>query len=134
MRRGIIASAGAVALAVSIGSVGAFAAVGSASAAPGAHKAKVSGHEKVFVEPSSTTSAAHPGKILLTGTVADYGTVVAANSKGKVTAKGEYRLLQLKKGTILVNITSFNEAVTKAFSHATFDKMTCSISLTASGP
>ncbi len=131
MRRGIIAPAGIVALA------GLTAALGFAAVAAGSQRtsAKTSGPEKVFVLPTSTTSAKDAGKIVMTGTIADYGKVIATNAKGKPTAKGTYRNLELKKGTILVDITAFDKDLTKAFSHSTFDKTTCSISLNGvSGP
>lgn len=124
MRRAIVACAGVAALLVSLGA---------ASVASGAQKAKVSGPEKAFVLPTSATSTKKPGKVLLTGTIADYGKVVAANAKGKPTAKGEYRNLELTKGTILVDIAAFDKAITDAFPHATVDKTTCSISLTVTG-
>ena len=126
MQSKIVVSAGVVALVVSLG--------GASVAASAAQKAKTSGPEKVFVTPNDTTSAQHPGKIVMTGTIADYGSVVSTNAKGKPTAKATYRLLELKKGTILVNIAAFNKAITAAFPHATFDKATCSVSLTVKAP
>jgi hypothetical protein len=121
MRRGIMASAGVLALVVALGPV---------ALASGASKAKTSGPEKVFVLPSSgTTSVKHPGKVLMTGTIADYGKSFSTNAKGKPTPHGGYVELELKKGTILVDTSSFDKALTKAYSHATFDKTTCSISV-----
>ncbi len=131
MHRGIIASAGVVALAALAASLGA------ATMASGSQKtsAKISGPEKVFVLPTSTTSVKDPGRIVLTGTVADYGAVVKTNAKGKPTVKGSYVNLELKKGTMLVSVTGFDDALTKAFSHATFDQKTCSISVSGvTGP
>lgn len=124
MRRGMMTSAGLVALIVAFGPV---------SVASSAQKAKVSGPEKVFVTPSDTTSATHPGKILLTGTIADYGVVVSVNAKGKPTTHSVYKEFELKKGTILVDIAPLEKALTTAFSHAAFDMATCSVSVAASG-
>ncbi len=125
MKRAIIACAGVAAL---------FVALGPVTVASGGQRAKVSGREKAFVTPSgTTTSVSHPGKIVLTGTIADYGKVFAANAKGKPTPKGVYRNLELTKGTILVDIAAFNKAITAAFPHATVNKASCSISLTATG-
>jgi hypothetical protein len=123
MRRGIVVSAGVAALVVSLAG---------ASAAGSAQKAKVSGPEKVFVIPA-TTAGKHPGKILLAGTIADYGTTVNTNASGKPTHNGGYAELDLKKGSIFVDLAGLDKAITKAFTHATFDKVTCSISAAATG-
>ena len=124
MRRAILASVGVAALVVSLGPV---------SAASAAQRARTSGPEKVFVLPHDTTSGAHPGTVLMTGTIADYGKSVATNADGKPTKEGTYRVLELTKGTILVNITSLDEAINTAFMHAAFDTVTCSVSAPASG-
>lgn len=135
MHRGTISSAGVVgvvavvALALTLGPASAAWGAGSARSAL---KAKKSGPEKVFVLPANTTSAKHPGKILMTGTIGDYGLAVATTAKGKPTKSGSYRDLELKKGTILVNISPFLTAIDKAFPHATFDSATCSLSVTVS--
>lgn len=94
-----------------------------------------SGAVKVFVTPNDTTTPKHPGKVLLTGAIGDYGTVTSINATGKATKNGEYRLLKLKKGTIVVNITSFQQKLSSAFSSPTaLDTATCSLAVSASAP
>ena len=96
--------------------------------APAASASSAGGPTKVFVKPSETTSVKHPGKIILTGAVGDYGTVVSTTSAGKPTRKGTYRLLRLKKGTILVDITTFQKALGSSFTAPTaLDRTTCSL-------
>ncbi len=131
MKRRIVVSAGAVALVMALGPASA---ASSAQSARTAQKAKISGPEKVFVTPNDTTSSQHPGKILLTGTIGDYGSVVTTNAKGQPTKKSVYRTLELKKGTMLVDIAAFNKAVTADFAHATSNLTTCSISFTVKAP
>lgn len=105
---------------------------GVGSAASGA---TTNGSVKVFVTPNDTTTPKHPGKILLTGAIGDYGTVTSTNAAGKPTKNGDFRLLKLKKGTIVVNITSFQQQLGNAFSSpAALDGTTCSMAVSASGP
>ena len=125
MRKAIVASAGVVALVVAFGPV---------LVASSAQKAKVSGPEKVFVLPTDTTTPKHPGKILMTGTIGDYGKTIEVNAKGKPTAHGTYIDVELQKGSILVDVAAFDKAITAAFPHATFDKATCSASVAVHGP
>ncbi|MGH9092150.1 MAG: hypothetical protein ACRDZR_12365 [Acidimicrobiales bacterium] len=125
MRSGIRAVVGAALLCGGV--VGGLASTASASSA--------SGPTKVFVKPTETTSVKHPGKILLTGAVGDYGTVISANAAGKATRKGTYRLLRLKKGTILVDIATFQKALESSFTSPTaLDQTTCSIAVSPTGP
>ena len=84
--------------------------------------------------PVHTTTAKHPGKVVMTGTIADYGKDVATNAQGKPTAQGGYRKLELKKGTILVDVAALTKAVGQAFSDASFDTTTCSVSVTIATP
>lgn len=108
-------------------------------AAATAASASTSGTAKVFVTPNSTTTPKHPGKVIFTGAIGDYGTVINATSAGKPTAtknsKSAYRLLKLKKGTILVDIATFKSKLTGAFagSSSGFNSTTCSQSVAASG-
>jgi hypothetical protein len=68
-------------------------------------QAATSGAIKVWVKPAQngTTTPKHPGKVLFTGAIGDYGTSVSVNAQGKAKKKGEYKLLKLTKGSILVN-------------------------------
>jgi hypothetical protein len=83
----------------------------------------------VFVTPTLNGSE---GTIVITGAIGDYGKTVNANSAGKPAKKGSYELLDLKKGTILVNATQFNAATNNA--SPTFSAVTCSGSFLASAP
>lgn len=96
--------------------------------------ASASGTVKVFVTPNQITSAKHPGKVLLTGAIGDYGTVVSVNAAGKPTRKATYRLLKLHDGTIVVNIATFQHTLDEAFTGpTTLNKTTCSLAASASG-
>jgi hypothetical protein len=93
-----------------------------------------SGPIKVWVTPSSTnTSTKNPGKILITGAIADYGTVISTNAAKKPTAKGAYKLLRLKQGTILVNGTQLNKALTTG-KPSTANTSNCSFIFGATAP
>jgi hypothetical protein len=93
-----------------------------------------SGPVKVWVKPSTTgTSVKHPGKVFFTGAIGDYGTSVSTNATGKKTKKGSYKLLTPKQGTILVNGTQLNQALTHA-QPTTASKTTCAFVFTASAP
>lgn len=92
-----------------------------------------SGPVKVWVKPSPTGTSAHPGKVFFTGAIADYGTAVNTNATGKKTKKGSYKLLTLKQGTILVNGTQLNQALTSS-EPTTASKTTCYYVFTASAP
>ena len=97
--------------------------------------ASANGAVKVFVTPNGTTTAKHPGKVLFTGAIGDYGSVTSVNASGKATRKGVYRLLKLKQGTVLVDITSFQKQLQGSFTSPTaLDKTTCSLAVTATGP
>lgn len=93
------------------------------------------GAVKVWVKPSpTTTSVKHPGTVLFTGAIGDYGTSVSSNAAGKPTKNGAYKLLKLKQGTILVNGTTLNTALKSAFTKATLNSTNCSLSASASAP
>jgi hypothetical protein len=91
---------------------------------------------KVFVTPSmNTTTAKHPGKVMFTGAVGDYGLSVNANATGKPQKKkSPYKLLKLKHGTILVTTSKINSAVGAAFTKVgqTINPTNCSVSASAS--
>ncbi len=126
MRRGIVA---AVCAGVLFG--------GSLSASVAAASgAATSGRVEAWVMPSPTgsTSAKHPGKIILTGAVGDYGVALKVNAAGKATSKGAYRLAKLKKGTILIDIAKFQVAQDKAFSSVKINAANCSAFVSASSP
>jgi hypothetical protein len=70
---------------------------------------------------------------VLTGAIADSGTSATVNSSGKPTKNGKYKLLVLKKGTILLNTTQLNAAVNNA-NPTTFNSTTCSGSFAGTAP
>lgn len=105
---------------------------GSAALAAGA--ATTTGTAKVWVTPSATTtSAKHPGKVLFTGVIGDYGTSQTVTATGKATRKSTYKLLKLKKGTITVSTAQFTKALTSA-SPSTASQSNCSFVVSATAP
>jgi hypothetical protein len=88
---------------------------------------------KMWVSPSPTTTTKHPGHVLITGVIGDYGPSVSATSTGKpVKKKSVYTLLKLKHGTILVNTKALNSAGSNAT--PTINSTNCSISIAATAP
>ena len=61
-----------------------------------------------------TPSANGPGAIVITGVIGDYGTATTINKNGQPDQNGDYSLVNLKEGTLEVNLTSFNEKNAKA--------------------
>ena len=51
------------------------------------------------------------GAVVVTGAVGDFGKSANANSSGAPSKKGTYKLLSLKKGTILLNTTQLGKDV-----------------------
>jgi hypothetical protein len=100
----------------------------------GAAGTSTGGKAKLWVTPSGyRTSAKHPGKVVLTGAIADYGTSVNATASGKPTTKqSTYELLKLTQGTIVVNTAALTQSLSSA-SPSTVDTTTCSFVLTGSG-
>jgi len=123
MRRGVLVLVAAL--------LGAGAPASAAFAAGGS----TGGATKVWVTPSnSTTSVKHPGKVVFTGAIGDYGTSVSATATGKPSKKkSTYKLLKLTKGTILVTTVGFTKALTSA-SPSTSNTTTCSFVVSAGGP
>jgi hypothetical protein len=116
--------------------VGAGVLLGSAVPASVALASGTGGAVKVWVTPSATgTTAKHPGKIMFTGAIGDYGTSESTNAAGKPTKKGAYKLLKLKKGTILVNGTTLSKALTSASpTGPTANETTCSFAIHVTAP
>lgn len=75
----------------------------------------------------------HPGKVLITGAIGDYGTAVSASATGKPSKRGSYKFLDLRKGTILIDVTTLNLAERSAFTKPTVNTANCSVSASASG-
>lgn len=78
------------------------------------------------------TNGNSTAKIVLTGSIGDYGSAQSVNSSSKPTNNGNYEKLTLKKGTILVNSTQFNQAQNNA--QPQFNSSTCSVVFRATGP
>ncbi len=67
------------------------------------------------------------GTVVITGAVADSGKAIPANSSGKPAKKGTYKILALKKGTILINTTQLGKNLNNANpTGSTFNMTTCS--------
>jgi|NGEPerStandDraft_6_1074524.scaffolds.fasta_scaffold101134_2 hypothetical protein len=81
----------------------------------------------------SLSSSNGGGTIVLTGAVADSGKTMNVNSDSKPNNKGNYKLLELKKGDILLNGTQINGALNNA-APTEFNSTTCSGSFTAAAP
>jgi len=129
MRKRILAG---VALCATVGMV-----MASGATLASAASTQKGGAIKVWVTPSQgTTTVKHPGKVLFTGAIGDYGLSVNANATGKPQKKkSPYKLLKLKHGTILVNVKGVNTAITAAFTKAghTINPTNCSTAVSASG-
>jgi len=67
------------------------------------------------------------GGVVITGAIADSGKSANANSSGKPTKKGTYKLLTLKKGSILLNTTQLSKDLNNPNTPpTTFNSTTCS--------
>jgi hypothetical protein len=75
------------------------------------------------------------GMLVLTGAIADSGKSANANSSGKPTKKGTYKLLTLKNGTILLNTTQLGKDTNNPNTAPTmFNSTTCSGSFAITDP
>jgi hypothetical protein len=93
-----------------------------------------SGPIKVWVTPAGqNTTTKTPGKILITGAIADHGTVITTNAAKKPTTKGSYKLLRFKDGTILVDGAQLNKALTTG-QPSTLNASNCSAIFGATAP
>ena len=72
------------------------------------------------------------GKVLITGAVGDYGTIVNTDATGKVNPAGPYNVAHLKHGTITFNSTAVNKKY--ATLKPQINSTNCSYSYTVSGP
>lgn len=80
----------------------------------------------------ATSGNGATGTIVVTGAIGDYGKQLQMDKNGKANANGGYVEITLKKGTFEVNATTLNAKLAKA--PGTFDKATCSFSVTESAP
>jgi hypothetical protein len=75
------------------------------------------------------------GGIVITGAIADSGKSANADSSGKPTKKGTYKLLTLKNGTILLNTTQLGKDLNNPNTPpTTFNSTTCSGSFAVTDP
>ncbi len=122
-----------LACAVLVAAVGLVGTAGPALAA--STSTPTGGAIKVWVHPNhagTTTTSKHPGKVMITGAIGDYGLAVNVNATGKPQQKkSPYKLLKLKHGTILVDASALNSSVTKT--KPTVNSTNCSVSETATG-
>jgi hypothetical protein len=123
--------AGAAALVTAIGVATLPASEGSATTV-----APVHGTVQVWVNPSNGGG----GTINLTGALGDAGIAEPTNAHGQVVHgpnadNAGYRLLELTKGWILVNITQLNKATNNPNAAPTvFNKSNCSVVFTGKAP
>lgn len=85
--------------------------------------AKAPGAIKVFITPSLTGRGG--GKILVTGTIGDYGTSIKTNAAGQPDLKGTYSDARLHDGTMLLNTTALKEKTRIAQAPARLNRATC---------
>src|ERR1017187_2805159 len=74
------------------------------------------------------------GPVVLTGAVGDSGKSANANSSGTPSKNGTYKLLTLKKGTILLNTTQLNKDNNANTPPTTFNSTTCSGTFVVTDP
>jgi hypothetical protein len=122
---------GAAALLTAIGAATLCAPVASAATVPAVH-----GTIQVWVNPGNGGG----GTVNLTGALGDAGIAEPANSLGQIVhgASGnnaDYRLLELIKCWILVNITQFNKATNNPNAAPTdFNQSNCSVVFSGKAP
>ncbi len=121
---------GAAALVIAVGAVALPTSAVSAATMPPVH-----GAVQVWVNPSNGGG----GTVNLTGAIGDVGIAEPANSLGQIVHGSQdnanYRLLELSKGWILVNITEFNKVTNNSNSAPTvFNKSNCSIVFSGKAP
>ena len=84
----------------------------------------------------NSSSTNRPMPLLVTGVIGDVGTEQTVNSSGKPDAKGNYFKLTLRRGTLTLNGTQFNAALSAEENGnppADYNSTTCTGSFTA-GP
>jgi hypothetical protein len=75
------------------------------------------------------------GAVVITGAIADSGKSANANASGVASKKGNYKLLYLKKGTILLNGTQLNKDLNNSSTPpTTFNSTTCSGTFVVTDP
>ena len=74
------------------------------------------------------------GPVVLTGAVGDSGKSASANSSGVPSKNGNYKLLTLKQGTILLNTTQLNKDNNANTPPTTFNSTTCSGTFVVTDP
>ena len=80
-----------------------------------------------------TATNSNKPSIIITGAIGDYGKAVPVTSTGAPSKKNTgFRLLKLKHGTVLINATAFNKAVSNA--NPTLNSTNCSYYASVSGP
>jgi hypothetical protein len=120
-------TAAAVAVAGTMLATGSLALAAGGSTHPTTGTPSHGGPIKIFVTNETQTKA----KILITGVVGDYGTIITTNKSGKVDANGVYQHAHLKHGTLLINSTGLSKALDKARPNINPD--TCSVDVSATG-
>lgn len=104
-------------------------ALGAGPAALAASSTPQGGKIRVFV----TTAASNKEKIVVTGSIGDYGTTVSQDADGKVDPTGTFEKVTLKHGSFIINDT----ALTKKLDNeppTVVNISNCSIVFVGSGP
>jgi len=87
----------------------------------------------VFITPSLTNGGG--GTVVLTGAIGDYGTTTGHTTKsGKPDQTGAYGTMDLKKGTILVDLSALEAKQVSASNQAQPNLSTCSQSISLTAP
>lgn len=121
---------GGAALCAAIGFAGVAGPIVAAAAAT-----QKGGPIKVWVTPSGTgtTTPKHPGHVLITGAIGDYGPTISATAAGKPTKKNSpYKLLKLKHGTMVVTTATLTKQFTSVM--PTHNTTNCTFSATVKAP
>ena len=75
------------------------------------------------------------GHVVLTGAVGDYGSSASVNKSGQTDQKGNYKLLKLQKGSILINVNQLNTALNNNNAPpTTWNNSTCSGTFVVTAP
>lgn len=72
------------------------------------------------------------GTIVVTGAIADRGTTLTINQKGKPDPSGDYVTVKLRHGSFEINATALNDKLNHQ--QPTIEKATCSLYLSGTGP
>ncbi len=102
--------------------------LGTGSAAVAAPTTPTAGKIRVFATDTTETK----GKIVVTGVIGDYGTLVSEDANGKVDPNGNFEKVTLKHGGFLVDGTALNKKLNST--KPTINTTDCAFSFIGTGP